>query len=236
MKNKYHLHDGHVTLESMSQAIWFNQWTFEQFRSYLHGSILEIGCGIGNFTDKLTKYNDVYAIDIEKHYIHTVKKQHEQSRLHIGEGNIETGKYFFRKKTFNTQICLNVLEHIRNDTKALRNMHSLLSPGGHLILLVPAHQYLYGEIDHAIGHYRRYSLSSLVTKMQKLGFNIIQSRNINMLGAFGWFISGKILRNPNVDERKIRLYNFIARFTLPIENIIPVPFGTSILIIAQKPK
>lgn len=235
-KSKHLLHEGHATLESMSQAIWFNQWTFGLFRPYITGSVLEIGCGIGNFTGKLTDYKNVYAIDIEKHYVTTVKKKYAKLGIHVGEGDIETNKYFFQQKTFDTQICLNVLEHIQNDSKALRNMYRLLSPGGHLVLLVPAHQILYGEIDRAIGHFRRYSLPNLTEKLRGFGFHIIESRNINMLGAAGWLIAGKIMREPTVDERKIRLFNLIARFTLPLENVIPPPFGTSILVIAEKPK
>lgn len=231
---KHHLHNGHATLESMSQAIWFNQWTFGLFRRYITGSVLEIGCGIGNFTGKLTDYKNVYAIDIEKHYVTAVKNKYAKHDVHVGEGNIETNRFFFRKKSFDTHICLNVLEHIHDDTKALRNMYRLLSTGGHLVLLVPAHQALYGEIDRAIGHYRRYSLPELTEKLRGLGFHIVKSRNLNMLGAVGWFVAGKILREPTVDERKIRLFNIIARFTLPLENMIAVPFGTSILVVAQK--
>lgn len=235
MSTKQFLHDGHATLESMSQAIWFNQWTFALFKQYITGSVLEIGCGIGNFTDKLTGYREVYAIDIEKPYLHIVKKKFGKLGVHVGEGDIETGRYFFKNRKFDTHICLNVLEHIRDDTKALRNMYHLLSPGGYLILLVPSHQILFGKIDSAIGHFRRYSRPKLTAKLRRQGFRIVSSRYINMLGAIGWLFAGKILKESTVDERKIRLFNLIARFTLPLENAITAPFGTSVLVIAKKP-
>ena len=56
---------GTQTLESMSQAVWYNQWTVKKFEEYLKGDILEVGCGIGNFTETLRKYGEVWAIDIE---------------------------------------------------------------------------------------------------------------------------------------------------------------------------
>ncbi|MDP2684909.1 MAG: class I SAM-dependent methyltransferase, partial [bacterium] len=55
---------GGETLESMSQAVWYNRWTLNKFKKYLNGDILEIGCGIGNFTKELAKYGKVWAIDI----------------------------------------------------------------------------------------------------------------------------------------------------------------------------
>ena len=49
-----------------------------------------------------------------------------------------------------------MLEHIPDDARALACIHRLLAPGGRLLLLVPAERYLYGTLDRALGHYRRY--------------------------------------------------------------------------------
>jgi len=235
MHSKHIIHNGHATLESMGQAIWFNQWTYELFREYIEGTILEIGSGIGNFTKKLSLHRDVYAIDIEREYFPIIRKKLKKSGVRIGFGDIETGTYFFGKKTFDTLICLNTLEHIKHDVKALSNMHSLLRPNKHLILLVPAHQFLYSTLDKAIGHHRRYSFSNLIVKLKRAGFRILIKRRINMLGAVGWFISGKILKEDTIAERKILLFDRIAKYILPIERHIDIPFGTSLLIIATKP-
>ena len=60
---------GKQTLESMSQAVWYNQWTLNKFKDYLSGEILDVGCGIGNFTKTLSQFGKVYAIDINENYI-----------------------------------------------------------------------------------------------------------------------------------------------------------------------
>lgn len=225
------INTGGQTLESMSQAIWYNQWTVRKFEEYLKGEILEVGCGIGNFTKDLKKYGEVWAIDINGTYI-------KQTAALVGDrtgiGDIEKGEYFFGDKKFDCIVCLNVLEHIKNDQVALINMYELLKIGGYLILLVPAHDLLYGEIDRSIGHIRRYKKKDLIKMLTGVGFKIIKGREINFLGAIGWWISSKLLSSDKVDEGKIKIFNFIAPLVLSIEDIFETPFGTSILVIAQK--
>ncbi len=221
------------TLESMSQAIWYNQWTLKLFIKYLRGSILEVGCGIGNFTKTLTKYGQVTSIDINKDYLDSTKQLVKGKAL-IGYGNIEKGDYFFKDKKFDTVICLNVLEHIKDDQKVLKNLNKLIRTGGLLILLVPAHKSLFSEIDKAIGHYRRYHKDKLLKDIKHAGFNILKSRRLNFLGAIGWFWAGKILRQKTVDIKNIKIFNLFAPIFLSLEGLLEPPIGTSLLIIAKK--
>ncbi|MBU1031369.1 class I SAM-dependent methyltransferase [Patescibacteria group bacterium] len=221
------------TLESMSQAVWYNKWTLQKFEQFLHGEILEVGCGIGNFTKTLAQYGNVWAIDIEKEYI-IQTKQSANGKVKAGFGDIEKGKYFFGSQKFDIIISLNVLEHIQNDMTALKNMYDLLKDGGKLILLVPAHNFLYGEIDRSIGHFRRYEKEELIKMLESLKFKINISRMINFIGALGWLIAGKIFQNKSVKVINIKIFNFFAPFILRFENLIKPSFGISILIVAEK--
>jgi ubiquinone/menaquinone biosynthesis C-methylase UbiE len=224
--------DERMTLESMSQALWYNRWTLNKFQHVLTGDILEVGCGIGNFTKTLTEYGDVWAIDNNEHHLTITKKKNIDA--HIGKGDIEKGTYFFKKKSFNTIVCLNVLEHIESDSKALNHMASLLKKNGHLVLLVPVHSWLYSTIDQALGHHRRYNPKTICTMLKKSGFSLSFTRIINFLGAFGWFFAGKIRKHKIVSQGNIKRFNTLAPIILPIEDIIAPPIGTSILVIAQK--
>lgn len=225
---------GEQTLESMNQASWYNAWTLNKFKIFLKGKILEVGCGIGNFTKILSSYGEISAIDIHKQYLPQVRKKTPDAQ--VGLGNIEEGKYFFKNKKFNSIVCINVLEHIENDEAALNNMSKLLLDGGILILLVPSYPFLYGEIDKAISHFRRYAKKDLITKIEAEDFKIIEFKKLNFIGAIGWFVSGRILKNKIVDSSKIKIFNLIAPLFLKFEDFIPIPFGTSFLIIAKKNK
>lgn len=224
---------GADTLESMSQAQWYNHWVLNKFEKYLKGDILEVGCGIGNFTKYLVKYGHVWALDINSEYVQRVNNLKDE-KIKAGLGDIEKGKYFFGEKKFDSIICLNVLEHIEDDVTALINLKKLLKEGGFLILILPAHQFLFGEIDKSIGHYRRYTKVSIKKMLLDHGFKLIKVRILNMLGGIGWWFASKILSNKTVDSGKIQLFNILAPIVLPLEDLIEPPIGTSILVISQK--
>lgn len=226
-------HPDHITLESMSQALWYNRWTLRKFAHALRGDILEVGCGIGNFTEALTSFGSVWAIDTDAHAVKQTKTLLGK-RARVGNGDIERGTYFFRKSSFDTIVCMNVLEHIEDDTEALSNMHALLKPGGSLVLLVPIHSFLYSSIDHAIDHYRRYEPDQLLRTTKHHGFDVMYHRKLNFLGALGWFVRGKVMRRQTVSLGSIRMFNAIAPIVLPLEDIVEPVIGTSILLIAKK--
>lgn len=224
---------GQKTLESMSQAVWYNRWLLSQFDKYLKGNILEVGCGIGNFTKLLEQYGQVTATDIENTYLPKVKKLVNKSTL-VGLGNIEKNEYFFKGKKFDSIVCLNVLEHIENDNRALGNLYKLLNKNGCLILLVPAHQWLYGEIDKSIDHFRRYDKKGLGEDLKKIGFKIIESKRLNMLGALGWGVVGKVLKNKEVEKGKLGVFNLLAPAYLFSEKFFEPPVGLSVLVVVQR--
>src|SRR5687768_12294405 len=143
------MNDSETTLENIPD--WYNRWTLDQFKDYLSGEILEVGCGIGNFTKLIPSFGKVIALDVEDDYINKVKGMVKEVK--VGKGDIEKGVYFFDGGSkFDSIICLNVLEHIKDDKKALENIYKLLKDGGKLVLLVPIHKMLYGEIDRSISH------------------------------------------------------------------------------------
>lgn len=224
---------GDKTLESMSQAVWYNQWTLSLLDRYLSGKILEVGCGIGNFTKTLTKYGDIVAIDIIDDYIKKTKNL-VGDIVKVGFGDVEKGKYFFKDRDFDSIVCINVLEHIEDDKKSIENLYKLLRKDGHLILLIPAHKFLYGKIDESIGHYRRYEDKDVVSLLTKTGFKIIRIRKINLLGALGWWFFSNILKDNTINKSNISFFNLIAPIFLPLEKLFEPPIGTSILVIAQK--
>lgn len=227
------MNSGQRTLESMSQAVWYNEWILRKFKDFLRGDILEIGCGIGNFTNELIKYGKVWAIDIDREYVTKTMKKVD-GKAEVGFGDIERCKYFFSGQKFDSIVCLNVLEHIKDNRSALNNLLNLLKPGGRLILLMPAHQFLYGEIDKSIGHFRRYDKSEINKKLINMGFQVTKSRRLNFLGALGWFIAGKILKQVTIQEGNIKIFNLIAPILLRLENFIEPPVGISVLVVAKK--
>lgn len=225
------MHDvGEYTLEVMNKAKWYNLWILQFIGPYLRKSILEVGAGIGNFSKHLSKYGKVTGIDINRSYI----KKYTHLGFRYGYGNIEKGVFFFKKERFDSVVCLNVLEHIKDDDIALKNIHELLNDDGNLILLVPAHGLLFSKYDSLLGHYRRYSLESLEGKLKKCGFNTIEIRYFNWWGALGWLLYLKILKKDVFPESEVGVFDYFGKIFLFPEKYIKPPFGLSVLAVAKK--
>ena len=83
---------------------------------------------------------------------------------------------------------------------------TVLENGGRLVLLVPAHSALYSDMDRNIEHFRRYDLRSLGKMVEDAGFKVVHQRHLNMLGAIGWFVNGRILRRQLIPSRQLRIF------------------------------
>ncbi len=227
-------HIGAETLKRMDTARFYNDEIFRRAKPFMHGDILEIGCGIGSFTKKLTKRGDVWAIDIEKYYISKTKKALGKS-AHVGFGDIEAGKYFFySKKKFDSIICLNVLEHIKNEDTTLKNISNLLKKGGSVFLLTPAHQLFFGSLDQGLGHERRYTVKKLGDQFTKAGLTVQHTYYFNAFGGIGWFVNSRIFRRKIMPSNQLRIFTMIGRIPLFFEKFIRPPFGLSVIVVASK--
>src|SRR4029453_12846811 len=133
-----------------------------------------------------------------------------------------------------TIVCLNVLEHIKADEDVLRAYYDLLEPGGHAIILVPAHMWLYGPCDAAIGHERRYTQVELHAKMQKAGFEIVQMGEFNRLGVPGWWMNKQLGRR-DINPRQMRMFEWLLPIAKGGRAPPPGP-GLSLIGVGRKAK
>src|SRR5262249_28091702 len=113
-------------------------------------------------------------------------------------------------RRLDTIVCLNVLEHVADDRGALRRLHASLAPGGCLLLLVPAHQHLFGAIDRAIHHHRRYERVGLVRALEEAGFRVEHTQFFNRLGVLGWYLNSVVLRRTRVPGFQLHLQNLLV--------------------------
>jgi SAM-dependent methyltransferase len=141
----------------------------------------------------------------------------------------------YRSYHIDSVICFNVLEHIEQDEKALRNIFGVLEPKGRLLLLVPSHPWLYGTLDHYLGHHRRYGKKELRNKLETIGFKIIFLKDFNRIGMLGWFLNSKILKTKRLPSFQLRIYNLLVPL-FKLEEFFPLPFGTSLLGVVEKPE
>ena len=225
------------TLQKMKKLHRYNQWIFLKFRPFLGRRVLEVGSGIGNITKFLLDRELIIATDVEPKYLALLKNTFGKYKKFMIEPLDISGTEMERYRSYHIDsvICFNVLEHIEQDEKPLKNIFNLLEPRGRLLLLVPSHPWLYGSLDQHLGHHRRYGKKELKNKLETLGFKVIFLKYFNRIGILGWFLNSKILRRKRLPSFQLRIYNLLVPL-LKLEKFFPLPFGTSLLAVAEKPE
>jgi hypothetical protein len=130
-------------------------------------------------------------------------------------------------------VCLNTLEHIDDDRAVLARFHELLPDGGRVILLVPMLPALYGSIDRALEHRRRYSKGEAASKLAAAGFEVEVLSALNVLGIPGWYLNSRILGRRAVPGIQARINDLLTPL-LRFEEKLRPPVGMSLLAVARK--
>ena len=122
-----------------------------------------------------------------------------------------------------------VLEHIEDDAAALRKLHSLLVPRGVAVISVPAYQWLFGHHDVQLGHYRRYTRTSLLAVLRD-AFEIEHARyyGASLIPVALWF--SRITKRPYPTATASRgLGHTVMSAVCTVESRISMPVGTSVI-------
>ncbi|KKQ18182.1 MAG: Methyltransferase type 12 [Berkelbacteria bacterium GW2011_GWA1_36_9] len=222
-----------LSLELISKANNYNKWVYENMKPYLKSPVLEVGSGIGTITSYIAKNNKVIATDVSKKYVSFLKKRFVKRKNFLGAKQLDLTKVYKIGK-FKTVVCTNVLHHVKDDEAAIGNIHKYLEKEGLVFVQEPAHMLLFGSLDKAQNHFRRYSKETLAKKFRKKDFKIKKVFYGNSMGALGWFLNSRILNKKEINPDSITFIDKIFPFTSSIEKIIPLPLGLSVFLIAEK--
>lgn len=226
-----------VSAAQMSKANNYNEWTFSLFRQYIRGNVLEVGCGVGSFTRRIVEYGafeHLLSIDISQSAVDycLTRFAHPNLQLQCIDARDVHGQ-------FDLIVCMNVLEHIEDHEGALRHLFDILSPGGTLFLLVPAHQELFNRFDTEGGHFRRYnkrSIRELLGSVTGSSRYKLEQFYFNSIGALGyWFVYKMLNKVPqNSAKSEIGLFDTLI---VPVIRRIEgrfMPFGISVISLITK--
>ncbi len=187
-------------------------WVYEIIAPHLGHSLLEVGSGVGVLSRYLVERGTpVILSDHHPAYLaHLRSRFGGRPNVTIQILDLNAEEYDVGASPVDTIVCLNVLEHLADDESVLSRLAGLLSPGGRLVLQVPNYPALFGSLDEAYGHHRRYTRTTIAEKLTGAGFTVLAMRNFNPLAIPGWIFSAKLLRVRRLNVRWVRLFNSLV--------------------------
>ena len=214
----------------------YNDWLLSRALPYVGTHVLEVGAGIGTFTLLLAGRGvRVTALEPEEDLAGILEdRTRALDGVRVFRQTIGDLPPDLLDEGADSAISFNVLEHIPDDRGALKAMRSFLRPGGQLLLLSPAHPFLFGATDRAVDHERRYTKDGLGKLLEGAGYEVADLRYVNPIGAAGWLVSSRLLGRTTLPRGPLKLYERLVPALRAIDRM-RLPFGLSVWARAVRP-
>jgi SAM-dependent methyltransferase len=225
-------------LHLFSHAVNWKAYWSTKVSPFIGANVLDVGAGIGATAKLLCSERQSVWLALEP----------DSSLLGHIQGQIDAGALPKTCTTrlgtlndvkldeeFDTILYIDVLEHIEDDAGELARAAGHLRPGGRLIVLCPAHQWLFTPFDKALGHFRRYDKKS----MRVIGSKVLRLENMLYLDSCGLLasIANKLLLNSARPTLRQILFwdNVLVRMSRIVDHVFGYRIGKTIIAIWQKP-
>lgn len=233
-------------LELFSHAKnWKNYWG-SKVKPYLGTRVLEVGAGLGGTTQYLYDSKTIAhwtCLEPDLALANGIEDKIKAGLIPRCEILTDTLANLKKPKTtldgrqegaYDSILYIDVIEHIENDKAELLQTLPFLQTGGCLIIIVPAHQFLYSPFDEAIGHYRRYNMTRLKEVIPQ-DYEIVKAEYLDSIGLFA-SLANKLFLNQKYPTLKQIL--FWDRYIIPVSIFFDKLFfhniGKSVLLVAKK--
>ena len=227
---------GRGVLNNLTGTPHYLSWLARKVRPYLGGTVLEIGAGIGNISGRLMGRRLRY-VAAEKDPLHL----HALRNRFLRTPNVEVRHIDPQvpadleplRDSFDTVLCLNVIEYIDDPAPVLDSLRSTLKPGGHLLVLVPNGAGLFGSLDRRLGHKRRFDANDARQLLEGRGFTIESISTFNKAGTAPWWAYSKLFASRNINKPVLKIFDKTVWIWSRIDGLLPWP-GLSLLVVARK--
>jgi 2-polyprenyl-3-methyl-5-hydroxy-6-metoxy-1,4-benzoquinol methylase len=217
-------------LELFSTAHQWKAYWSGRIKPHVTGAVLDVGAGLGASLVVLANEQVSSWHLLEPDPELTAGFQPDNHfRVEVQNGTLGDVN-----QRFDSILYIDVLEHIEADKEELALAADHLNPGGKLIVLAPAHNYLFGSFDAAIGHFRRYDTSSLA-KISPSGLRQIQLEYLDSVGMIASTANKFLLKQEQPTPAQIHFWdNYIVPVSRLIDPILLRKLGKSVIVIWQK--
>lgn len=188
---------------------WKGYWS-KMIDPFMGKNILEVGAGIGTNTKFFLQgdhqINKWTCLEPDSKLAEQIESNIEKAHRSKVSTFTKTLGEFRSEQKFDTILYIDVLEHIQEDHAEIELAKEFLTTGGHLIILVPAHNFLYSEFDKSIGHFRRYDkkmMRSIITD----GLKEEQLMYLDAVGMASSLVNKVILKQPYPTLKQIKFWD-----------------------------
>jgi SAM-dependent methyltransferase len=221
------------TLETLDGATNYSRWIYGLMEPHLGEEVLEVGAGYGTITEMLASRKRVVATDPSGRCVERLRDRFsDRPDVEILEADVAKAT---TTGTYDSIVAINVLEHIEDDGTAIKQMATALKPGGRLLLWVPALDGLYSNFDRKIGHFRRYDIDCLSSRMHDAGLDVIDCHYVNPVGAVAWWTLVRLLRRSPTTAGSAKIFDRFVPVLRRIEREHSMSFGQSIFCAVAQP-
>jgi len=182
-----------------------------QVRPFLGPTVLEVGAGLGATTQALCRqrHRRWVCLEPDPHLAQEIVARRDEGMIpswcEVVVGTIETAP----SDAFDSVIYIDVLEHIAADQAELELAARRLGNAGHLVVLSPAHPWLYSPFDRAIGHHRRYTAASL-RALKPSDLSLVRLRYLDSVGALAGALNRLLLRQDLPTAQQLAFWDRVA--------------------------
>jgi SAM-dependent methyltransferase len=227
---------GRGLLNSLTGTPQYLSWLTRVLRPHLGDTVFEAGAGLGNLTGRLMARKLEYvAGEKDPLYLHALRNRFLRTpsvtvcKLDPEDPN----DYRPWKEKFESALCVNLLESVDDPQAVLTELAGILKPSGVAIVLVPQGPGLYGSLDRAMGHKRRFSGDELRGMLEKAGLRVDRLYQLNKIGAVSWWVFGKLLGRTRINKFSLKLFDKTVWIWRRIDGLLPWK-GLSLIAVATK--
>ena len=227
---------GRAFLNNLTGTPQYVSWLTGVLRPHLGDTVLELGAGIGNFSGGLMGRRLQYvAAERDPLYLHALKNRFLRTpNVSVRRLDPEQPQDFQDiGGPFATVLCANLLEYVEDPEQVIGSAAGVVKPKGSMILLVPQGPALFGSLDQALRHRRRFAKAELVASLGKHGLSVKHLYQLNKIGTLGWWVYGKLLRRKQINKLMLKIFDKTVWIWRRIDRLLPWR-GLSLIVVADK--
>ncbi len=208
----------------------------DHLRPFVHGRVLDVGCGMGvNAEYLLNERVSSYTFLEPDPSLLAMVDENVRSTVLVYAERINGTTAHLPGRRFDSILYIDVIEHIEDGAAELQQAYDLLESGGHLLIVVPAFDFLFSPFDRALGHHRRYDKAMLRSQLPA-GLEPIITEYLDSLGFFLSFGNKALLRKELPSASQIRLWDcLVVPSSRVFDSLVMHAFGRSLVCVAYKP-